>query len=371
MRLTNWLVFGAGLCMAAACGGDDDDKSGGGSSGSAGTSDASSSGGTSGSGGSAGSAGATGGTGATGGAGAAGTGGVGAAAGAPVDAGPDVADASMADASDAAAEAEAGVSCFGNYDLITHWRFQDDFTDSAGSADSTSQAMTPTFIDGQAGRGLNIDANGEHVVLPGHLSSLGADHSKAAWIRWSGNIPLAAPSPGCNYGLIYASSNGVDRGTDLHVISLAGGLSASQNGGEAAVPGAIRVNCAGVFPDGVLDGQTVVTDGNWHHVVGVCDHSANEIRLYVDGVLDHSKAAILDSTSIPTAGSHIGGFPDLGLNCWHQFTGDLDEITIFNSALDAAAAGDVFTNSPTRPYCAYTPPQDAGGDAPSDAPGAG
>ena len=46
---------------------------------------------------------------------------------------------------------------------------------------------------------------------------------------------------------------------------------------------------SGTFLPAGLQGTTVINDGQWHHIAGVRDTSANEVRLFVDGILEVSK----------------------------------------------------------------------------------
>lgn len=77
-----------------------------------------------------------------------------------------------------------------------------------------------------------------------------------------------------------------------------------------------------------LNGQTVINDGKWHHVAATYTQvgKQNEIKLYVDGVLDTSGSI---PTSVNTGSSvnmRIGQRVD-GVN---NFEGDIDEVRIFS-----------------------------------------
>ena len=71
-------------------------------------------------------------------------------------------------------------------------------------------------------------------------------------------------------------------------------------------------------------------DGDWHHAVGVCN--GTNIELYIDGVLNvsgtNSIAGINTSTYINEIGSRTTGTANF-------FSGDIDEVAIFNYALSA------------------------------------
>ena len=72
------------------------------------------------------------------------------------------------------------------------------------------------------------------------------------------------------------------------------------------------------------------TDGNWHHIAGVLDHSNSTIKLYYDGTL------VADTTEALTPGNadlplNIGSRGGTGL----YFNGYMDEVRIWNVARSA------------------------------------
>ena len=87
-------------------------------------------------------------------------------------------------------------------------------------------------------------------------------------------------------------------------------------------------------------GTSTVANGNFHHVVGVRDAGANELRLYVDGTLEAT------TPTAYTAGFGSGTPIYLG---WYKaaqkyhFSGDLDEVAVYNRALTAQEIADHHT----------------------------
>ncbi len=84
--------------------------------------------------------------------------------------------------------------------------------------------------------------------------------------------------------------------------------------------------------------STNAPDGNWHHLVGVCDQPNGAVYLYLDGVLTATSsvpvgAAVLAATMPMTIGARAAGGssakPDL------QFIGTIDEVALYNYALTA------------------------------------
>ncbi len=82
-----------------------------------------------------------------------------------------------------------------------------------------------------------------------------------------------------------------------------------------------------------LSGVTAVNDGYWHHVAAVYDPTAtNQYKLYVDGALDaQGNLTVATNTSSGTyiqLGKRVDGT--------NPFTGDIDEVRIWNTARTSA-----------------------------------
>ncbi|MCG8462071.1 MAG: LamG domain-containing protein, partial [Holophagales bacterium] len=88
-----------------------------------------------------------------------------------------------------------------------------------------------------------------------------------------------------------------------------------------------------------LTGTTIVADDAWHHLVGVYD--GGEIRIYVDGVLD---------ASAPSSAGTVETTADLLLgrnySSGNFFRGTLDDVRLYDRALDAAEIADLFDVPP-------------------------
>jgi hypothetical protein len=78
-------------------------------------------------------------------------------------------------------------------------------------------------------------------------------------------------------------------------------------------------------------GTTDLTDGNWHHVVAVRDADTDELRLYVDGVLQGSTPAVY-TNGFATASKAVNlGWLQAG--AIYHFVGNLDELAVYSRAL--------------------------------------
>jgi hypothetical protein len=89
-----------------------------------------------------------------------------------------------------------------------------------------------------------------------------------------------------------------------------------------------------------IAGATNVVDGNWHHVVGTYDGS--QLKLYLDGnseatPVSETRAIIENTTYNLTIGCELGAY---GFS-W-PFTGDISNVSIFNSALTASQIRKIY-----------------------------
>lgn len=104
-----------------------------------------------------------------------------------------------------------------------------------------------------------------------------------------------------------------------------------------------------------VDNQTVtgvatVADDAWHHVAGVYDGST--VELYVDGAFDRSVPVAVGAIET-TNGLRLGENWELGNSF---FSGDLDEVRIYDRALSAAEILDVYQYTGGPPPPDTTPP---------------
>jgi len=88
---------------------------------------------------------------------------------------------------------------------------------------------------------------------------------------------------------------------------------------------------------------TAVSDGAWHHIVGVYEPSV-AIRMYVDGSLSEE-----NTTSIPASMNDISDNLILGrftpsYSSGYNFNGNMDEVAIWDSVLSAANVTTIYNN---------------------------
>jgi len=89
---------------------------------------------------------------------------------------------------------------------------------------------------------------------------------------------------------------------------------------------------------------------------GVKDGTSNQLKIYVDGVLENTAAATFTSGfASPDAGISIGWRNVSGDPSY--FKGSIDEVAIYNSALDAASITQHYNNGlQNKGYCGDTQP---------------
>lgn len=225
-------------------------------------------------------------------------------------------------------------------DLVAHWTLEEGTGATAG--DSTANGRTGTIagttlwnttdlppVPAGTTAALEMDGVDDQINIVGYKGISGTgDRSVSAWIKTELN------STGQNMGIVSWGSNLSTQKWTFRI----------QTGNGTA--GAIRVEANGGF----FVGNTVVTDSQWHHVaVTWADDGTPDIqdaKLYVDGVLDaefgsiDSPPSASQSVAINTAvGSDVRIGDDFQLN--HNWRGGIDEVRIYDEALDAAAIADL------------------------------
>ncbi len=120
------------------------------------------------------------------------------------------------------------------------------------------------------------------------------------------------------------------------------GINGNDGAGTNNVAAFVLSDSGAVPPAGAegLLGATDIADGNWHYLVGVRDYANELILLYVDGVEVARKSVVqanylngFGSTRPMTMGymdfrgGDVASAPDF------FFTGDIDEVALFNKAL--------------------------------------
>jgi hypothetical protein len=107
-----------------------------------------------------------------------------------------------------------------------------------------------------------------------------------------------------------------------------------------------------------------ITDGKWHHIVGVCDPiNSNIVALYIDGQLQASTPMPAGSGIYPaTRPVSIGSRPqNAGTSYDFQFVGQLDEVAIYDYALTPQQILSHFYAAGIVPFVTLQPTNQVGG----------
>ncbi len=219
--------------------------------------------------------------------------------------------------------------------LIAHYPLDGDADDALGTNDGVLQNFpaNPFVDDNPIGSGaLRFDGIDDHVAIQNlyYQSSDLEAVSVSAWVRTTnGSRQMIVSFDRSEYWRLDISGTGVGFG---------------QIGWHVRMPGS------------TVDFSSVATvdDGEWHHVAAVFDGAAEAMRLYIDGQLDNSVTGL---SSTFGSGATRYGFLGVGseatvaggaTNGNNYFQGDLDDVWIFDRALNDAEVMELYElgNSP-------------------------
>ena len=206
----------------------------------------------------------------------------------------------------------------------------------------------PTWVPGRAGTALRFDGARDERVTIAEASSLTPERlTVAAWVRRLGDpgtyrYILSYGATSCARGS-YGLYSGVGGGIAFYVSSTDGYVTS-----PAAEP-------------------SRVWDGAWHQAAGTFDGAV--VRLYLDGEeVGAGRPADLSIDYSLGASAYVGTFRG---SCDLPFTGDVDEVSIDDTALGRTAIAALGAGlGPLPPQLPPVSGPPAGGDATSGANGA-
>jgi hypothetical protein len=199
--------------------------------------------------------------------------------------------------------------------LVGLWRFNDNALDSSVNANHGT-VYGASYVTSQMGKALSFDGS-DYVIVPDSSSLEPNRITVEAWVKSTGTpgtyryiVSKYLPNkPGSysSYGLYTGSSGGL-----RFYVGLSSGWVASPDAG------------------------TGVWNGNWRHVAGTYDGSA--VKLYVDGVQVMGAGSTTQDIYYHATGDlFIGGYTSTS----YFFSGEIDEVRIWSSALSASQLGDI------------------------------
>jgi hypothetical protein len=99
----------------------------------------------------------------------------------------------------------------------------------------------------------------------------------------------------------------------------------------------------------ILKSTSVINDGEWHHIVGTRDGTANVNKIYVDGVLENSENPVFTgSLTFSSKAVTVGYYEPLP---FYWYAGTLDEVAIYDQALSADDVSRHFQGGDGQSYC--------------------
>ncbi len=212
--------------------------------------------------------------------------------------------------------------------VYAHYSFDTDYTDSSGNSRNGTltdvgtlgnSGITSTAGNYMFGGGaLNLSADRDYVDVALGTFSSGTPYTFSFWARKAaGDTGNAA-----DFDMVIG-----DRSTTNFFIAL--------GDSNLSIPG-LRWRSAGTTADRQAD-FTVARDNNWHQYAIVA--SGTTISFYMDGAFVASDLNNLTGFQWNTIGEAYPNTSDF------DFNGQIDEMWIFNEALDATAISSLYQNN--------------------------
>lgn len=193
--------------------------------------------------------------------------------------------------------------------LVGRWSFEGNFVDSSGKGNHGTQSGGVKIATGVKGRGIVLDGSNDYVTIPNSGSiNITGNRSISAWIKTTYTAGATK---------IVSKEDSSRRQYTLDVAA----------GGTAWF--SVRDGAGNKFE---VNTDSVISDGAWHHVVGVLAGTNGSV--YVDGVFSNSSsnpAIVLTNTAVDDS-AYIG----MRFTGSSNFNGSIDEVRIYNVSLTAA-----------------------------------
>jgi len=217
------------------------------------------------------------------------------------------------------------------YDLVAHYRFDGDCTDSSGHNHNGVPEGSPPFIAGKIGQAISVSDSvtpHQYVALGDPTDfqfNAGDSFTVAMWLNYTGSpgdLPIIGNAVNSTYqhGWVLADGN-----CDGH-------------------PGEIESSLDGANffdNDTAAVGGGLLNDGNWHHLAMTIDQSSNVVRIYIDGLLALGFPGTVGSlnTGYQTV---IGSDPTGGYSGCAPGGYSIDDMGIWRRALSSAEVAGIY-----------------------------
>jgi hypothetical protein len=233
---------------------------------------------------------------------------------------------------------------------IGYWRLNEGPDDGVLCHDYVggNDAIYTNVLLGQSGYSPNTDPNDTSAIF-GEVGLLPAINEYAGQIQ---SIDFAATNGANSEFTVEAWANGVNSGLFPQTLGAplaTKGISGVDDEFNLGVDSTkthyqFYVRNAGGTVYTVSSGASPAMDNNWHHIVGVCDESNGVLSLYYDGIL-------VNTTAIPTNSGvseapepmSIGAGTANGVNYTNQFIGSINDVAVYNYALNASRLARQYT----------------------------
>lgn len=105
---------------------------------------------------------------------------------------------------------------------------------------------------------------------------------------------------------------------------------------------AVQLRAGGAYVY-ALSPATTFNDGNWHHAAFTREVSSGDLKLYIDGSLVVTTTGVTAVLNNETQDTYIGA----GTTPNYYFNGNIDEVAIFNYALDSDQIDEIYNATST------------------------
>ena len=222
---------------------------------------------------------------------------------------------------------------------VAHWKFDETTGNTAGDEIANFGNNTGVlrnfgspWVSGNEGGALNFDGTDDHIAIDNFnydANTTYAEFSTSLWIRTAdgGNQILVS----------YDESRFWSLGINYN-----------------AGPGELFLEVATDAGRIRLEGNSRIDDGQWHHIVALYDNG--RAAIYVDGSLNAStnRGSVFggenrDRFGFIGVGSERGNASSTSKGPDDYFQGQMDEVFIFNNALNDSEINDLYLNGTGNP----------------------
>jgi RNA polymerase sigma factor (sigma-70 family) len=223
-------------------------------------------------------------------------------------------------------------------DLVAHWKLDD--KEGAAVADASGRGHAGKVVgevgrsDGKSGGALMFDGKGGHVELPNSKDLDGVQegsYSLSAWFKPQDLPPGKESDNNATYGIVIK--------TGWHE-----GLAFSNEGKFIMTHWLQGKSDDEPQWTGAGTWEATYEPGKWYHVVGVVDHGAGQVQIYVNG--EHVNTAEWTPNAAPRkfeSSTWKIGIGSPGAENWSwPAKGSVDDVRIYNRPLSPADVKSLF-----------------------------